>query len=68
MTEELLKTYTINTQNVRRIARSGVQDLLRLILSFFGFSYFLLLLYRDLSCPSCMPLIERELGLHLVPI
>jgi hypothetical protein len=33
-----------------------MQDLLWLILSWFGFSYFILLLYRDLACPSCMPL------------
>jgi hypothetical protein len=46
-----------NTQECRGIARSGMQDLLRLILLCFGFSYFLLLLYHDLACPSCMSLV-----------
>jgi hypothetical protein len=43
--------------NVWRIARSSVQDLLRLILPFFGFIYFFLFLDRDLARPCCMSLI-----------
>jgi hypothetical protein len=40
--------------NVWGIARSGMQDLLRLILPCFDFSYLFLLLDLDLACPCCM--------------
>jgi hypothetical protein len=44
-------------RNVRGIARGSMEDLLRMILPCFGLSYFLLLLYCNLACPSCVSLI-----------
>jgi hypothetical protein len=43
--------------DIGRVARSSMQDLLRLILSCFSFSNFFLLMDRDLACPCVMPLI-----------
>jgi hypothetical protein len=43
--------------DVWRVARSSVEDLLRLTLSRLGFSNFLLLLNCDLACPCCMALV-----------
>jgi hypothetical protein len=44
-------------QDIRRIARSSVEDLLRLTLSCFSFSNFLLLLNGNLACPCCVALV-----------
>jgi hypothetical protein len=41
-------------RDIRRIARSSVEDLLRLILPRFSFSNFLLLLNGNMSCPCCV--------------
>lgn len=43
--------------DVWRVTRSSVEDLLRLTLSRFGFSNFLLLLNCDLACPCCVALV-----------
>jgi hypothetical protein len=51
----LLIAYVL--RDVGRVARSGMQDLLRLILSCFSFGNFFLLLDRDLAHPYVMPLI-----------
>jgi predicted permease len=51
----LLIAYVL--QDVRRVARSSMQDLLRLILPCFSFSNFLLLLDRDLARPYCVSLV-----------
>jgi hypothetical protein len=53
-------------RDIRGVARSSMQDLLRLVLSCFGFSDFLLLLDRDLARPCGVPLVfatEHLLGL-----
>jgi hypothetical protein len=42
---------------VWRVARSSVEDLLRLTLSRLGFNNFLLLLNCDLACPYCVALV-----------
>jgi hypothetical protein len=44
-------------RDIRRVARSNMQDLLGLILSFSGFNDFLLLLDRDLAHPCGMSLV-----------
>jgi hypothetical protein len=44
-------------RDIRRVARSSMLDLLRLILPCFGFSDFLLLLDRDLACPCHVSLV-----------
>jgi hypothetical protein len=44
-------------RDIQRVARSSIQDLLRLILSCFSFSDFLLLLDRDLARPCGVPLV-----------
>jgi hypothetical protein len=46
-----------HTRDVWGIARSSMQDLLRLILPCFGFSYFLLFLDLDLAHTCCMSLV-----------
>jgi hypothetical protein len=43
--------------DVWRVARSSVEDLLRLSLPRLSFSNFLLLLNCDLACPCCMALV-----------
>jgi hypothetical protein len=43
--------------DIRRIAQSSMQDLLRLILPCFGFGDFLLLLDHDLACPCGVSLV-----------
>jgi hypothetical protein len=45
--------------DIRRIARSSVEDLLRLTLSCFSFSFsnFLLLLNGNMACPCCVALV-----------
>jgi hypothetical protein len=48
----LLVAYIL--RDIRRIARSSVEDLLRLILPRFSFSNFLLLLNGNMSCPCCV--------------
>jgi hypothetical protein len=42
--------------DVWRVARSSMEDLLRLTLLRLGFNNFLLLLNYDLACPCCMTL------------
>jgi hypothetical protein len=44
-------------RDIRRVARSSMHDQLRLILSCFGFSNFLLLLDHDLARPCCVSLV-----------
>jgi hypothetical protein len=44
-------------RDIQRVARSIMQDLLQRVLPCFGFSYFLLLLDRDLAHPCGMSLI-----------
>jgi predicted permease len=44
-------------RDIRGVARSSMQDLLRLILPCFGFSNFLLLLNHDLARPCCVSLV-----------
>jgi hypothetical protein len=51
----LLVAYIL--RDIRRIAQSSVEDLLRLILSCFSFSNFLLLLNGNMACPYCMTLV-----------
>jgi hypothetical protein len=51
----LLITYIL--RDVRRVARSGLQNLLRLILPCLSFDNFFLLLNRNLARPCGMPLI-----------
>jgi hypothetical protein len=51
----LLIAYVL--RDVGGVARRGMQDLLRLILSCFSFNNFFLLLDRDLTRPCVMPLI-----------
>jgi hypothetical protein len=41
-------------QDIRRITRSSVEDLLRLTLPRFSFSNFLLLLNGNMACPCCV--------------
>jgi hypothetical protein len=51
----LLITYIF--RDIRRIARSGMHDLLRLILSCFSFGNFFLFLNRNLARPCGMPFV-----------
>jgi hypothetical protein len=44
-------------QDIRRIARSSVEDLLRLTLPRLSFSKFLLLLNGNVTCPCCVALV-----------
>jgi hypothetical protein len=43
--------------DIRRVARSSVEDLLRLTLARFSFSNFFLLLNGNLACPCCVALV-----------
>jgi hypothetical protein len=45
-------------RDIRRIAQSSVKDLLRLTLSCFSFSNFLLLLNGNMACPCCVALVR----------
>jgi hypothetical protein len=51
----LLVTHIL--RDIRRIARSSVEDLLRLTLPRFSFSNFLLLLNGNMACPCCVALV-----------
>jgi hypothetical protein len=51
----LLIAYVL--RDIRRVARSSMQYLLRLVLPCFGFSNFLMLLDRDLARPCCVSLV-----------
>jgi hypothetical protein len=51
----LLVAYIL--RDIRRITRSSVEDLLRLTLSCFSFSNFLLLLNGNMACPCCVALV-----------
>jgi hypothetical protein len=51
----LLVAYIL--RDIRRVARSSVEGLLRLILPRFSFNNFLLLLNGDMACPCCMALV-----------
>jgi hypothetical protein len=51
----LLVAYVL--RDIRRVAQSSVEDLLRLTLSRFSFSNFLLLLNGNLACPCCVALV-----------
>jgi hypothetical protein len=51
----LLVTYIL--QDIRRIARNSVEDLLWLTLPCFSFSNFLLLLIGNMACPCCVTLV-----------
>jgi hypothetical protein len=51
----LLVAYIL--RDVRRIARSSVENLLRLTLPRFSFNNFLLLLNGNMACPCCVALV-----------
>jgi hypothetical protein len=51
----LLVAYIL--RDIRRVARRSVEDLLRLTLPRFSFSYFLLLLNGNMACPCCVALV-----------
>jgi hypothetical protein len=51
----LLVTHIL--RDIRRIARSSVEDLLWLTLTRFSFSNFLLLLNGNMACPCCVALV-----------